>query len=61
VVRGVWHQRRSGRRIDVTVETWDELSPTRVRVLERQVARVAEVLEGEPHLALGPVTVGPHA
>jgi uncharacterized protein YukE len=61
VVRGVWHQRRSGRRIDVTVETWDELSSTRVRALERQVARVAEVLEGDPQLTLGPVTVGPHA
>jgi len=61
VVQGVWHQRRSGRRIHVTVETWADLSPTRLASLERQVERVAEVLEGEPHLTLGPVTVGPHA
>ena len=28
VVQGVWHQRRSGRRIEVTVETWADLGPT---------------------------------
>jgi hypothetical protein len=61
VVRGVWHQRRSGRRIEVTVETWADLGPSRLRALEAQVARLGEVLEGAPRLTLGEVTVGPHA
>jgi hypothetical protein len=61
VVRGVWHQRRKGRRIELTVETWSALSGTRLKALEVQAARVAEILEGEPSLTLGPVTVGPHA
>lgn len=61
VVRGVWHQKRSGRRIAVTVETWADLSATRLRALHEQVARVGEILEGDATLTLGPVTVGPHA
>jgi hypothetical protein len=61
VVQGVWHQRRSGRRIEVTVETWADLGKTRLRVLDAQVARLGEILEGEPRLTLGEVTVGPHA
>ena len=61
VVRGVWHLRRSGRYVDVTVETWEDLSATRQRALDAQVARVGEILEAVPRLTLGPVTVGPHA
>ena len=61
VVRGVWHHRRAGRHLDVTVETWEDLSPTRTRALEAQVERVGEILEATPRLALGPVQVGPHA
>ena len=61
IVQGVWHQRRSGRRIHVTVETWADLGPTRLRALDAQVARLGEILEGEPRLTLGEVTVGPHA
>jgi hypothetical protein len=61
VVVGVWHHRRSGRRRHVTVETWVDLSPTVLRRLDEQVARVGEVLEADPTLTLGPVDVGPHA
>jgi len=61
VVRGVWHHRRAGRYLDVTVETWEDLSPTRTRALETQVERVGEILDGTPRLTLGPVQVGPHA
>ena len=61
VVRGVWHQRRAGRYVDVTVETWEPLSPSRARALEAQVERVGEILEAIPRLTVGPVTVGPHA
>ncbi|MFI8433487.1 winged helix DNA-binding domain-containing protein [Streptomyces sp. NPDC079020] len=61
-VAGVWHQRRSGRRITVTVEPLDPLGPARLRELEEQVERVAEVMEGgRAELTVGKVTVGPHA
>ncbi len=61
VVAGVWHQRRSGRRIDVTVEPLGRLRAAQRRELEAQVERVGEVLEGTPTLTLGPVQVGGHA
>ncbi|MFE5090456.1 winged helix DNA-binding domain-containing protein [Streptomyces sp. NPDC056638] len=60
-VAGVWHQRRSGRRITVTVEPLSPLTAGQLRGLEEQVARVGEVLEGKPELTVGKVTVGPHA
>ncbi|MFD4025074.1 winged helix DNA-binding domain-containing protein [Streptomyces sp. NPDC058576] len=60
-VAGVWHQRRSGRRIAVTVEPLKPLSATRLRALEEQVERVAAIMEGSAELTVGPVTVGPHA
>ncbi|MEU9863915.1 winged helix DNA-binding domain-containing protein [Streptomyces sp. NPDC047971] len=61
VVAGVWHQRRSGRRIAVTVEPLRRLSAARLRELEARAARVGEVLEGTAELTVGPVEVGPHA
>jgi hypothetical protein len=60
-VQGVWHQRRSGRRLQVTVETWGRFGAARVRALEEQVERLGEVQEAAPTLTLGPVLVGPHA
>ncbi|MFC9246763.1 winged helix DNA-binding domain-containing protein [Streptomyces sp. NPDC057136] len=60
-VAGVWHQRRSGRRIAVTVEPLAPLTAVQLRELEDQVERVAEVLEGTAELTVGTVTVGPHA
>ncbi|MEV0597304.1 winged helix DNA-binding domain-containing protein [Nonomuraea cavernae] len=60
-VAGVWHQRRSGRKIRVTVEPLRTLTSARLRELDEQVARVGEILEGEPELTVGPVTVGAHA
>ncbi|MFE6697100.1 winged helix DNA-binding domain-containing protein [Streptomyces sp. NPDC057718] len=61
VVAGVWHQRRSGRRIAVTVEPLEPLSAPRSRALEEQVERVAAIMEGTAELTVGRVTVGPHA
>jgi winged helix DNA-binding protein len=61
VVGGVWHQRRSGRRIDVTVEAFATPTRSQRAELEAQAERVAQILEGIPRLALGRVTVGPHA
>lgn len=61
VVGGVWHQRRSGRRVVVTVEMFDEVGARRGRQLEEQVERVGAVVEGRVEWSLGPVSVGPHA
>jgi hypothetical protein len=61
VVGGVWHQRRSGRRVEITVEPLRPLSASRRRELEAEAATVAAVLEGEPMLTIGRVTVGAHA
>ncbi|MEV5503111.1 winged helix DNA-binding domain-containing protein [Nonomuraea fuscirosea] len=60
-VAGVWHQRRSGNRIDVTVEPLRDLTAGRSRELEEQVERLGEALEARPRLTIGPVTVGAHA
>lgn len=60
-VAGVWHQRRSGKRIDVTVEPLAELSAAALRELDEQVARIGGILEGTPRLTVGPVGVGAHA
>ncbi|GAA3806849.1 hypothetical protein GCM10023083_47390 [Streptomyces phyllanthi] len=63
-VAGVWHQRRRGRRTAVTVEPLRRLTAARERELvERveRVERVGEVLEARAELAIGKVTVGPHA
>ena len=61
VVGGVWHQRRSGRRLAITVEPLAPLSPTQRRQLDDEVDLVGAIMEAEPTLAVGPVTVGPHA
>ncbi|MFF1420095.1 winged helix DNA-binding domain-containing protein [Streptomyces sp. NPDC058280] len=60
-VAGVWHQRRSGRRIEVTVEPLRTLTAGQRRELETQVERTGEILEGKPELTVGKVMVGPHA
>jgi hypothetical protein len=61
VVGGVWHQRRSGRKLAVTVEPLGELTATRRRQLEDEVELVGTVMEAKPTLTVGTVTVGPHA
>jgi Winged helix DNA-binding domain len=61
VVAGVWHQRRFGKWIDVTVEPLNMLSLPQRRALQAQVDRIAGILNGEPRLTIGTVTAGPHA
>jgi hypothetical protein len=61
VVGGVWHQRRSGRRLAITVEPLGELTATQRRQLEDEVELVGAVMEATATLTLGTVTVGPHA
>lgn len=60
-VAGVWHQRRSGRDLDVTVEPFGPLGATRRRQLDDQVRRLGEILEGSSRLTIGAVTTGGHA
>jgi Winged helix DNA-binding domain len=61
VVGGVWHQRRSGRTLAITVEPLGELSATQRRQLDDEVDLVGAVMEARPTLTVGTVTVGPHA
>jgi hypothetical protein len=61
VVAGVWHQRRAGKRIEITVEPLVELTPPHRAELDAQAAIAAALLEGEPRLTIGTVAVGPHA
>ncbi|HEX5147828.1 MAG TPA: winged helix DNA-binding domain-containing protein [Candidatus Limnocylindrales bacterium] len=61
VVGGVWHQRRSGMKLAITVEPLHELSATHRRELDDEVELVGTVVEAKPTLTVGAVTVGPHA
>jgi hypothetical protein len=61
VVGGVWHQRRSGRKLSITVEPLRELTATHRRQLDDEVELVGAVMEAKPTLTVGSVTVGPHA
>jgi Winged helix DNA-binding domain len=60
-VAGVWHQRRSGRAVAVTVETFAPLTAGQRAELQVQADRMAAILGGTARLALGPVHAGPHA
>jgi hypothetical protein len=61
VVGGVWHQRRSGRKVAVTVEPLRDLTAAQRRQLGDEVELIGEVLEAVPTLTIGTVSVGPHA
>ena len=61
VVAGVWHQRRFGRKLDITVEPFARLTATQRRALDEEVARIGAFLEGTPQLTIGTVTAGGHA
>ncbi len=62
-VAGVWHQKRSGKRIAVSVEPVGNAleSAGHRQELRDQVRRVGEVLEATAELTVGAITVGPHA
>jgi hypothetical protein len=61
VVGGVWHQRRSGRKLALTVEPLAELTAAQLRQLDDEAALVGTVMEATVTLTVGPVTVGAHA
>lgn len=61
VVGGVWHLKRSGRRIAVTVEPLVRPGKVQRAQLEECAERVGAILEGAAVLTIGEVAVGPHA
>jgi hypothetical protein len=61
IVAGVWHQKKAGRTLHVTVEALTTLNRRRRQLLEAEVDRLAAILTCTPSLTLGDVTVGPHA
>ena len=61
VVGGIWHQKRSGRKLAITVEPLRELTAPQRRQLDDEVGLVGMVTETTPTLTVGTVTVGPHA
>jgi uncharacterized protein YukE len=61
IVAGVWHQRKSGRKLHLTVEVLTPLNRLRRAQLDAEVDRLAEILGCAPSLTLGEVAVGPHA
>jgi hypothetical protein len=61
LVAGVWHQKRSGKKIAVTVEPLDSLTAAQKRELDDQVARIGEFFDGTAQLTIGKVSVGAHA
>ena len=52
---GVWHAKRSGKRVVITVEAFVRLTKQRSRELDEQVQRVSELLDAAPELVLGPI------
>lgn len=61
VVAGVWHQKKSGRTLQVTVEALSPLNRRRRKLLDAEVDRLGAILGATPSLTLGDVTVGAHA
>lgn len=60
-VAGVWHHRRAGRTLDITVEPFAQLTAAQLSELDDQVERLGAFLEGQPQLTIGTVTAGAHA
>jgi hypothetical protein len=61
VVGGVWHQRRSGRKLAITVEPLRELTAPQRRQLDDEADLVGSVMEAAATLTVGTVAAGPHA
>ena len=61
IVAGVWHQRRSGRWLDITVEPFEQLTTIERHDLDGQVERIGAFLSAQPRLTIGPVSAGAHA
>jgi hypothetical protein len=60
VVRGIWHHRRSGRRVTITVEPFARLRAVDRRELDEQVDRVGVTLGAAMTMTFGEVAVAAH-
>jgi hypothetical protein len=61
IVAGVWHQRRNGRKLHLTVEPLRSLKPPQLRRLGEEADRLGVIVGAQPVLTIGEVTVGAHA
>jgi hypothetical protein len=61
VVAGVWHQKKAGAKVAMTVEPLRSLSARQAKQLDEQVERIGAILEARPTLTMGPIPVGAHA
>ncbi|HEU5379147.1 MAG TPA: winged helix DNA-binding domain-containing protein [Ktedonobacteraceae bacterium] len=60
-VAGVWHHRRTGRKLSIMVEPFGQLTAAQLSELNDQVERLGAFLEGKPELTIGTVTARAHA
>jgi hypothetical protein len=61
IVGGVWHQKRSGKKVAITVEPLRPFTKAQRRELDDEVDLVGAIVEATPTLSVGPVTTGAHA
>lgn len=59
-VAGVWHQRRSGRRLDIRVEPFGRLTGVQRRDLDDQAERIGQIMAATPALTIDTVDAGRH-
>ena len=59
-VAGIWHQRRSGQQLHITVEPFIPLTRGRRRELDGEVEGLGAILEATPTLTIGTVTARSH-
>ncbi|WP_193510298.1 winged helix DNA-binding domain-containing protein [Cryobacterium sp. BB736] len=60
-VQGVWHQKKSGKRIAITVEAFSRLSAGQRREVEHRAERIGAIQGASVSVSFGEVSVGPHA
>jgi hypothetical protein len=61
VAGGVWHQRRSGHKLAITLEPLRGLTAPQRRQLDDEADLIGAVMEATGTLTVGAVTAGPHA
>jgi len=61
VVRGLWHHRRSGKKVEITAELFHPAGPTQLPELAQQAERIGQFLQADARLTLGEAGIGGHA
>jgi hypothetical protein len=60
-VAGVWHAKRSGSTITITVEPLGRLTKKQRALLDDEADRIGTISEAKPNLTIGTVSAGGHA